>query len=1035
MKATQPGTDYHAQLAVHADGRVCPEYVLPSASTEHTSIVECFIPVGAGQQLTLLGAFTGSSVSYTADLVVDGTLVRYSESTSKTGNIHRSHPIKFKDALTVPIPQGWTSIEHPKAGFIGNMHVERVDDTVRSSLATYERASSAAPRAGIGSVQVVVYANQNRSHRHQDREWDITLGNWKDGGRRGTKIVRKSGIEPEFELMLQNKTKVQTKRGSQLWQHWWALNRPGLTELARFIFYYRSQEAIDNAGCILRPEVEHQLAPWNDGLQNNGHRLGEFQIGGKPPPRKYSKNNAEDDEENDGDDEEDDKAPQGTAKGTGHSRTFSRKHSGAQEAMGAVSTNISQSEAESEPPHKGLRSHVPLQRLGGPLSLQMGSHRPIPPNTAEYERKRANSSDASGFEKRTRRFENGSNARNQSHDKGQNDPGASVYIDPAGQVHLQVPSGEDLKQCVERVPANHVKMADNENIHLGFGTLAAATSTSTSHYTSGNTSRIPLHSADATVSTAVPTGSNVGAMSQKHIRFQPPGAGLDSDLIGEVTRAAYYSKQSALTAAASHDRPKVDEIGPASSNSATKARNAAASTSTPDFISDHNIAESVNNTASKKNTPSDTSINFDIMESIPTVEEIIQAFPSDGIWPKKDVNDHFSPRLAPGLSVRSAFNGRVLSVSHLDGERLILNDEYRISASQAPVNSNITSEPILDDFEPDSVKMREELEPSSARDNHMQNQLRETSSDRLTANKQTLQQQPLAPATAALQPKSFSTKRISTSVKAATNTTQQAASIMPPKTSTSGAKRAASTATSEAASKRTKKDDKSKPAPKDKFTTPKSREPPASVLGKSLTPTPVPNAPEAQMFPMPSTTSTHLKPPAPTPALASDASATLEAKESRLEEMRAQLAAKKAKIEHLRAQKADKERKKQERKAEQELKAEQERKDAEARLLAQAAEKEKILQMELEMADADEEAALLEMQQDDEDEDEDEQSDSGAGEGMKLGAEKGGDYGVGGGEQEQQFVEGDYEYLHQYQHDELFEPGEGRKGEEESEEE
>ena len=140
------------------------------------------------------------------------------------------------------------------------MHVDEIDENVAENLSTYENPDSSCRRAGVGSIQVILYACQHVRNSHQDKEWNITLGVWKDADRHAKKDVRKSGIKPEFEVKLEKTTEATANKSNGHHKHWYYNTRPGFNEVARFIFYYRSPTAIDAAGCVARAdEVVHHV--------------------------------------------------------------------------------------------------------------------------------------------------------------------------------------------------------------------------------------------------------------------------------------------------------------------------------------------------------------------------------------------------------------------------------------------------------------------------------------------------------------------------------------------------------------------------------------------------------------------------------------------------------------------------------------------------------------------------------------------------------------------------------------------------------
>lgn len=75
MKAVKPKSDQECSFTVSANGIECPEYVLPNTTITSGNVLECFIPVSIGDQLTLKGRFDGTVLHGAFDLVADGTFV------------------------------------------------------------------------------------------------------------------------------------------------------------------------------------------------------------------------------------------------------------------------------------------------------------------------------------------------------------------------------------------------------------------------------------------------------------------------------------------------------------------------------------------------------------------------------------------------------------------------------------------------------------------------------------------------------------------------------------------------------------------------------------------------------------------------------------------------------------------------------------------------------------------------------------------------------------------------------------------------
>lgn len=199
-----------------------------------------------------------------ADLVVDGSFLAESriDSAAKEVKLLQNRKVEFKKAISNVIPEGWSSIESPPQMEEGTMHPKRID-AAYGNLTQFELASAECPKPGLGSLQVVVSLGQRSLDRYYDKYPDITVGRWKkrDGG-----LVRKSGILPEYELQLQIDDEDITQKRSKKHRKHWNEIRNGTKPWARFVFYYRSLDSIQGAGCIERPNEVQDLEPGDPDL-------------------------------------------------------------------------------------------------------------------------------------------------------------------------------------------------------------------------------------------------------------------------------------------------------------------------------------------------------------------------------------------------------------------------------------------------------------------------------------------------------------------------------------------------------------------------------------------------------------------------------------------------------------------------------------------------------------------------------------------------------------------------------------------------
>lgn len=286
MKAKKAGTDQEADIIVLADGVVCGEYHLPdSTSTQNgrdPDIVECFIPTLSDQAITVKGTFGGSMVHGSIDLVVDGSFLSDFRIDSGPNNEikYKKKAFWFQKAFDNPYPPGWTSIDQPKNAYEGVLNITQLSPADLSRQHEVEIERVEAQRPGVGSIEIVLSTNQRSTEQYIDKEWDMTLGRWRND-ERGNGQVRQNGIKPEFEMELREEDKVSPKRGLRHRRNW-DRTRYGKKPWARFIFYYRSQEAIGEAGCKLWKQSE---------VQELGAAVGgrPFIMDSSPPEKKEKK--------------------------------------------------------------------------------------------------------------------------------------------------------------------------------------------------------------------------------------------------------------------------------------------------------------------------------------------------------------------------------------------------------------------------------------------------------------------------------------------------------------------------------------------------------------------------------------------------------------------------------------------------------------------------------------------------------------------------------------------------------------------------
>ena len=271
MKITKPLTDCEVEFNILADGRPCQEYVLPDADDEPTAGV-CFIPVSDGATITIHGTFTGSVLEGRVDVLADGAFVAnriIEHPRGKEGVIKRweNRRIEFKTFLNVPDINDHKQRLRPKV-VAGDLVAQRLP---REDLARPLHGGDDATGIGVGSITLVVSLNQDVFDTYGAENVaaypSVGIKSWRDR----VADVAGSGIEPELEMEMAvypDANPVADKRATLFWRDLKAF-RPGTEAWAYFIFYYRTQAAIDAAECL--PLTGSKALPEDGGLFIRAH--------------------------------------------------------------------------------------------------------------------------------------------------------------------------------------------------------------------------------------------------------------------------------------------------------------------------------------------------------------------------------------------------------------------------------------------------------------------------------------------------------------------------------------------------------------------------------------------------------------------------------------------------------------------------------------------------------------------------------------------------------------------------------------------
>ncbi|OQO07463.1 hypothetical protein B0A48_07160 [Cryoendolithus antarcticus] len=259
MLITKPKTDQSATFILYANGTPCSEYTLPQHPVDPNA-AEVFVAVPPDATLTLSGTISGSLLHCRIDLLADGSFVNNRVVEAGPGDGRQGllfgRKVEFKNAYTVP---------HPTVNDRGRRAKVVEGDLIIQPLpaATPHRLlDGRGANLGVGSIALVFSICQVESEKYgKDGEPtypDHTLGGW----RTALEDVRGSGIKPDFSLGLdiyKDANPISDKKANVFWRDY-RNTRPGNAPWGTIVFYYRSLEAIERAGCVPMTNG-HALAP------------------------------------------------------------------------------------------------------------------------------------------------------------------------------------------------------------------------------------------------------------------------------------------------------------------------------------------------------------------------------------------------------------------------------------------------------------------------------------------------------------------------------------------------------------------------------------------------------------------------------------------------------------------------------------------------------------------------------------------------------------------------------------------------------
>ncbi|OQO08899.1 hypothetical protein B0A48_05789 [Cryoendolithus antarcticus] len=249
MLIPKPKTDQSATFTLYANGTPCSEYTLPQRPAGPNA-AEVFVAVPPDATLTLSGTISGTLVRCRIDLLADGSfvnnrVVKAGPGDGRQGLLH-GRKVEFKNAYTVPHPTVHDRSKRAKV-VEGDLIVQALPAATPHRLLDGRGAN-----LGVGSIALVFSLCQVEGEKYgRDGEPsypDHTLGGW----RTALEDVCGSGIKPDFSLgmdVYKDANPISDKKANVFWRDY-RNTRPGNAPWGTIVFYYRSLEAIQKAGCV-----------------------------------------------------------------------------------------------------------------------------------------------------------------------------------------------------------------------------------------------------------------------------------------------------------------------------------------------------------------------------------------------------------------------------------------------------------------------------------------------------------------------------------------------------------------------------------------------------------------------------------------------------------------------------------------------------------------------------------------------------------------------------------------------------------------
>ena len=257
MKCYKPHTDQYCEVFISTDEKIYAEYILnpeTDARSSKPNIFESFIPVCDGEQITVNVTFKGTVLHGAVDILADGAFVydRRIEG-DKTGKVKfQKRAWKLQEFYNVPTGKTDTATMQTGRGVVaGNLLIKSLEE---GDVPLYVKNGG---KLGLGTIAVIISLNQDTEETYRQHYQHQTVGKWRD--------IRTNhadgGIKPvhELEFRLED-DEVHFNRQQRHRRHKEQL-RFGMNPWAMFVFHYRSQAAIQAAGCVARPNNLLQLEP------------------------------------------------------------------------------------------------------------------------------------------------------------------------------------------------------------------------------------------------------------------------------------------------------------------------------------------------------------------------------------------------------------------------------------------------------------------------------------------------------------------------------------------------------------------------------------------------------------------------------------------------------------------------------------------------------------------------------------------------------------------------------------------------------